>query len=65
MTNVNYKPRECFNNVGMPKMAYRNKSEAKISLKRMEFKTSRGTPMQRNAQIYKCSVCKFHHIGHK
>jgi hypothetical protein len=60
-----YKPRECYNPLGSPKMRYFTKSEAKSALKKMTHKSHLGLPMQRNAEIYKCGVCNMFHIGHK
>jgi hypothetical protein len=60
-----YKPRECYNPLGSPKFRYASKSEAKSALKKMTHRTRLGVPMQRNAQVYRCTVCKTYHIGHK
>jgi hypothetical protein len=60
-----YKPRECYNPLGSQKVRYASKSEAKSALKKMTHRTYLGIPIQRNAQIYRCRVCKMYHIGHK
>ena len=63
--HVTYKPRECFNHTGISKVKFSTKSEAKSALKRMNYKTYKGKPMQRDSRIYRCSVCDYYHIGHK
>ena len=59
-----YRPRECYNPLGNPKIRYSSKSDAKLALKRMTHKNKLGIPIRRNAKIYRCNICKQYHIGH-
>lgn len=59
-----YKPRECYNPLGQPKVRYSSKQEAKTALKRMTHRNMFGVPIRRDAKIYRCSICKQYHVGH-
>jgi hypothetical protein len=59
-----YRPRDCYNPDGKPKITFRTKSQAKNALKKMTHRIN-GVPIQRKAQIYRCSQCSMYHLGHK
>lgn len=58
-----YRPRECYNDDGRPKVAYKNKKSAK-SARRLSAKRY-DKPELLKYDVYRCPHCKSYHLGAK
>lgn len=58
---ASYRPRQCFNANGRPKVRHRSREDA-IAHKRALILAGRATKW---LQVYQCDVCGFWHVGHR
>jgi hypothetical protein len=56
-----YRPRECFNATGQPKVKHKSRGDA-IEHKRALILAGRASKW---LQVYECRVCGFWHVGHR
>jgi hypothetical protein len=58
---ASYRPRECFNINGQPKVQHKSREHA-IAHKRALILAGRASKW---LQVYQCGVCGFWHVGHR